>query len=1357
MVAPYVLSRKQRASPVVPWLVALLGAIASALLWTSARDRVAADQAEVMENAAYRARALLTERIEASRQRLTSCRAFFAGSVHVDADELASFLRELDGTRFAGSERLIWLPGPHARSRDDLFVPQQFNAPAYTPQPYAGAQRLAGSMGLTLARAEETRAAVLHVATEPYQRPPDLPIAVLVEPIHRPKAGASGESELVGWILEPLEIASVLQSLQQRLGAPLTLNLVFDGSAPPPDSNAGRRSAWRSYTMHLAGRPARLDIQPSPNWHPDFASRFLPHLVFAGGIALSFLVAVLLGSLRSVSRRARELAVQTNRSMHSVTAGVPGVVFRLHRSPGGRLSFEFVSEAVHGILGTTSSACVADPLVFFQSMDGKDCAAALAALEHSARTLEPWTADVCVRRANGSRGWLRISALTQRSSDLGATWNGIALDATQTREAERSAADLATILEESSVEVYIVDAASLRLLQVNRHAAANLGFEAHELVGLRPHQIELNGSLERLRASLEPLREGRLATLEIRTRLLRKDGTQYPVEIQLQRSRLRGADVFVAMVIDVTRRRAAEQALAASQERLDFAVRGSSDGLWDWYDIAGDCVWWSPRLLALLQREDMPIEGGMGALQALLHPDDAETCRRAIDEHRDHGRAFDVELRVQMPSDCLRWFRMRGDSTRNSAGHMVRLAGSLTDVDDRRAAEDALRASEQRLVMSLAAAGIGCWDLALADGQLEGDQRVARMLGVDGLHVAEGVRGLLRLVHPADRARVTADLERHLKGGPPFATEFRVVTADGSVRFVGARGQCQNAPNGRRERMLGVLWDVTERRLHDAQLRRSAEMLEELQRISGVGGWELDLVSGELHWTDEVRRIHEVPSDFRPSLDAAIDFYSPSSVPPLREALRRAIENEEPFDLELEIVSAKGTHRWVRTQGRASAVEGIVARVDGTFQDVSARKLAEIEMLRARDLAEAASRAKSEFLANMSHEIRTPMTAILGYAELLLESDVDEGTRLEHVRTIMRNGDHLLAILNDILDLSKIEAGKFCVLPEACDLAVLVNEVATLMRVRADAKGLNFALELHAGLPRLFTTDAVRLRQILMNLLGNAIKFTEHGEVRLVVLTHAGPHGPEVRFEVVDSGIGIGATEIKRLFQPFDQADASAARRFGGTGLGLAISRRLARMLGGDIVVESVPGSGSIFRLSLPVAEVGLSGTRVRRRPDLEAPRWVEGPAAAVPARPLTGVRVLLAEDGLDNQRLVSHHLRRAGAEVTVVDDGRAAVDCLNRVRATDNEFHVVLMDMQMPVLDGYGATRELRAAGERSPIIAFTAHAMAGDKERCFEAGCDDFETKPVQGKQLVARVGHWAGRASTWSAPGSPTLPLT
>ncbi len=436
------------------------------------------------------------------------------------------------------------------------------------------------------------------------------------------------------------------------------------------------------------------------------------------------------------------------------------------------------------------------------------------------------------------------------------------------------------------------------------------------------------------------------------------------------------------------------------------------------------------------------------------------------------------------------------------------------------------------------------------------------------------------------------------------------------------------------------------------------------------------------------------------------------------------------------LTQARDTH--LDFVGSAERAEALEARADA------------LESERGRaEAADAASRAKSEFVANMSHEIRTPLTAIMGYSELLLGAGMSDAERIASAETIRRNGEHLLGVLNDILDLSKIEAGKMTVEAKPCDVPGVLLDVASLMRVRAIERGLTFEIGLDSPVPEQIVGDALRLRQILLNLVGNAIKFTKRGGVRVRARVAPAADGWLLLVDVVDTGIGLTPGQIGHLFAPFSQVDNSATRRFQGSGLGLDLSQRLARMMGGDVRVQSEFGRGSTFTLAVPAG--ALEG--VTMCPALDACRRV-GSLSISDDRALAGLRLLLAEDSDDIRNLVCTVLRIAGARVEAAADGLEALEKATAAQAAGTPFDAVLMDMQMPRLDGYGATARLRAAGYRGPIAALTAHAMAGERERCIAAGCDDHLAKPVHAPTLIARVAQLVRRGG-WRKTDS-SLPL-
>lgn len=619
------------------------------------------------------------------------------------------------------------------------------------------------------------------------------------------------------------------------------------------------------------------------------------------------------------------------------------------------------------------------------------------------------------------------------------------------------------------------------------------------------------------------------------------------------------------------------------------------------------------------------------------------------------------------------------------------------------------------------------------------NRRMAEILGVSQNDCLND--GWVRTIHPEDVADTLSDWEAAFKVVNRFSRPHRILHPDGQVRWVNVT----SAPimqEGEVTGYVGTVEDITLRRLAEEQLQSAWQMLkitldalpmrvailDQRGRIAAMNA-----VCHSFAQSQGARAEELMPGCDYIGLSRRLNIDRRTGDSPVVTAIGQVLAGERDT-CELEYSSSyheeiRWFHAYIARVARGSEPLIVVSHLDVTH-----RMRAEQELRDAKEAAQAANYAKSAFLANMSHELRTPMAAILGFIDILI-GNLHQVENMQAAQTIQRNAEYLLRLINDILDLSKIESGKL----EAESIRVspreLVQDVVSLMEVRAAAKNLALRLEIVGSLPATIQTDPLRLRQVLVNLLGNAIKFTEMGEVRLVVkLVASGGAPPCLRLEVHDTGVGMTENQLDRLFQPFTQADSSTTRKYGGTGLGLSISKRLTQLLGGDIEVQSKPGQGSMFVVTIqtgPLADIPL--VEAHSPPESLAP-------TLAPLASCAGMRLLLAEDGPDNQRLITFLLRKAGAHVTVVDNGQQAVENTLTAEVNDQPFDVVLMDMQMPVLDGYSATRTLREHGYTRPIIALTAHAMSGDREACLAVGCDDYATKPVQRHLLLSLVAKYS-----------------
>jgi PAS domain S-box-containing protein len=419
---------------------------------------------------------------------------------------------------------------------------------------------------------------------------------------------------------------------------------------------------------------------------------------------------------------------------------------------------------------------------------------------------------------------------------------------------------------------------------------------------------------------------------------------------------------------------------------------------------------------------------------------------------------------------------------------------------------------------------------------------------------------------------------------------------------------------------------------------------------------------------------------------------------------------------------------------------------DGKYDGVLLNVIDVSELVLARRQAEVASKAKSKFLANMSHEIRTPLAAILGYTDLLIDPGVTSSDSNNYLMVLHRNGEHLLKLINDILDLSKIEADKMTLNIQRCSLVSIMADVASAMRPRAELRRDVLSVEYQGELPESIHSDGVRLRQAIFNLVGNAVKFTENGQVRILVtfLRQWRNNEPAVKIEVIDTGVGIREEVLPQLFHSFSQGEDNLSLKFGGTGLGLAISKHIAELLGGELTVNSVFGQGSTFTLIIPTGD--LTGVNILSHP-AEVLEDSSSHNCQSVSKELSGVRILLAEDGIDNRELIRIMLSRIGAQVELAENGRIAV---NKARA--DSFHVILMDMNMPEMDGYEATRLLRSRGYNRPILALTANAMVEDKDRCLAAGCNDYLSKPIDRDKMIRTIARYVGIDAGGFKPAVP-----
>jgi len=907
----------------------------------------------------------------------------------------------------------------------------------------------------------------------------------------------------------------------------------------------------------------------------------------------------------------------------------------------------------------------------------------------------------------------------------GALWR----TARRRRRWPESATQFRALFEEAPVAYQEIDRHGI-VRRVNRAACELLGYPPSELVGKGAWEVAPPELQEAVRAELLGLlagdsdaatfaehqvdaADGSPLTLRIYIRLIRDEKTREVIGLR-------------AALLDATAWRHAERELERSEERYRNLFENAPIGV---YRTAPDgrILMANPALVRLLGYDSFEQLAARNLEQEGFEPQyrRAEFKARLERDGEVLGQESDWSTRDGRSVIIRESSRL----VRDAEGAIVYYEGTVEDVTEPKRVEAALAEARSKLEAVIRQSPLAVVTLDAAGTVTSWNPGAERLFG----WAEAEVLGKSPPVFPDPRHGVADCMRREAARGP----ERQALRKDGSLVDVNVWHALLHDAAGQVSGAVCLVADNTERRRAEARLSESERRYRDLFENANDIVLSVDLEGRFTSVNKTGQRVSGYSSDELLAMNMT-DLLVPEDVGRVREIVSGMLAGISFGQYSLTAIAKDGRRLELEIATRLIFENGCPLGFQSIARDVTERKESERrmeqyaralsrkndELSEALETARQATEAKSRFLANMSHEIRTPMNGVLGMTELLLETDLDRGQR-DCAAAVKKSAEAMLVLINEILDLSRIEAGKLELHPEPFDLGKLVAWIAAMLEVQARPKGVAFRCTIDDAVPRVLCGDAVRFRQVLDNLAANAVKFTERGHVAVHVGVEAETEeSVTVRCTVEDTGIGISADQMPRLFHSFSQADSSTTKRYGGAGLGLSISKQLVEMMGGHIGCESEPGQGSRFWFTVTLGKAG------------EAPRPAE-PAPEPRVQFRAGGHVLLAEDNEINRRIALRLLERAGYQASAVENGKLAV-----AEVLGGTFDAVLMDVHMPEMDGFEATAEIRRVenGSRhTPVIALTARAMTGDRERCIQAGMDDYLTKPVRRDELLAVLDRW------------------
>ncbi|MBF0442478.1 MAG: PAS domain S-box protein, partial [Oligoflexales bacterium] len=890
------------------------------------------------------------------------------------------------------------------------------------------------------------------------------------------------------------------------------------------------------------------------------------------------------------------------------------------------------------------------------------------------------------------------------------------------RESEEKFRKLFEILPDALMPL---DGESGKILDANPAAVSLYGYSLDELLTMRHTDLSFQPEQTR-EITLKSIREGRV--LNIPFRLHRKrDGSVFPVEIVIVPFNFKGKNTLLLPVIrDISKRLEGEKELKEAHERLSLAQKAGRVGVFDW-DLLKNESFWTPELEGIFGLQPGEYTGRYEDWSKCVYPEDLPKMEAMFKEWMESNQEeAEWEYRY-IYGDEIRWMTARGKILRDDSGKAIRMVGTNLDITVRKRAEENLSKSE-----------------ALLKSIVNGTSDIIYVKDIKGRYIlfnraAEEFTSRsqsevvghddLQLFQSAEAEKIMAFDRRVMESGEIMTVEEELTDASGRLATLLTLKGPMYDRSGKASGLFGIVRDITDRKSSEREREKLLEQIErQHSRLQAVmdslpaGLWIVDadgnmeLVNSIAYeiWGDPPAHNLKENEIFEMWCENTGERFKFETMP-----LVRSLRGESLRDIIIRFRRFEGEQRYIIVSSEpVKSKDGRIVGAVAIAQDITRQKIIEKEVMMAKNEADAANRSKSLFLSTMSHEIRTPLNAIIGFSQLLVRFDHNSRDREDFASRIINNGEILVRLIDDILDLSKIEAGKMDIEKIPVDMEKIVFDISVTMEYKARQKGIKFRLDVEKDLPRTIITDPTRLKQILLNIIGNAVKFTEKGEIHVLFKGLYGDR--KLQIIVKDTGIGLTLEESAKLFKPFAQADSSTTRKFGGTGLGLVLSRRLAQALGGDVkLVSSTKGRGSIFEIT--VSLVGEEENIESKTPKVP----VKEPGIG---KSLSGLKILLAEDVPDNQIIASKLLTMLGAMVDVTSDGREAVS-----KASEKDYDIILMDIQMPIVDGLDATKEIRRRGIGCPVIALTAYAMPEEIDRCLLAGCDGHIPKPVTQERLI------------------------